>query len=176
MNIFFAEASSGGLGALGLNVQSFVFQLITFVLVLVILRKFVYGKLVATLEARRQAVIDSLDDAKAAADSMEKTRAETAELLQQARAEAEGIIATAHKETTALIEAAETKAQTRADHIVATAEKRLAQDVEEAKKQLKAETLSLVRAATETVLTSKLDSTADTVLIERAVKQAEATK
>jgi hypothetical protein len=41
---YLAEAApaSGGLSALGLNWQSFLFQLITFVIVLVLLRKFVY--------------------------------------------------------------------------------------------------------------------------------------
>ncbi len=61
-------AESSGLGALGLNVESFVFQLITFVVVLLILRKYVYSRLVNTLESRRTAVIESLEDAKKAAE------------------------------------------------------------------------------------------------------------
>lgn len=169
----FAEAASGGgLSALGLNLQSFVFQLITFVIVLAILRKFVYGRLVATLEARRAAVIESLDNAKDAAEAMRKANIETARLIAEARAEAEGIIALAHKESSVMLEAAETKAQQRAEHIVDAAEKRLAQDVEAARETLKKETLSLVALATEKVLGSAVTERIDAALIERSLKEA----
>ena len=68
-----AAASGGGLSMLGINLQGFLFQLITFVLVLLLLNKYVYKQLVETLETRRKAVIGSLDDAKKAADALEKT-------------------------------------------------------------------------------------------------------
>ena len=58
------EEASGGISALGLNAKAFLFQLITFVIVLVLLRKYVYGKLVDTLKARRIALIYSLEAAK----------------------------------------------------------------------------------------------------------------
>jgi F0F1-type ATP synthase membrane subunit b/b' len=54
LNTQFAESSSGGISSLGLNVKSFVFQLITFLIVLAILRRWVFPKLVATLEERRK--------------------------------------------------------------------------------------------------------------------------
>ena len=54
---FGAEAASGGLGALGINLQGFLFQMITFVMDLILIRKYVYGRLIDTLETRRKAVI-----------------------------------------------------------------------------------------------------------------------
>jgi len=171
---YFAQeaASAGGLGALGLNVQSFLFQLITFVLVLVLLRKFVYGKLIDTLEARRQAVVDSLQAAEQSAKDLASTEEKVAALLDEARSEARGIVETAHKESTVMIEDAETKAGKKAEHIIASAETRMEQEIASARKALRSETAQLVALATEKVLGVKVDAKADATLIETAIKEA----
>ena len=165
--------SQGGLGALGINLQSFIFQLVTFVIVLVLLRKFVYGRLVDTLEARRKAVLDSLAQADESAKQLEETEKKVATLIKEARGEAENIVAVAHKEATKMVEDAEEKAVKRAQHIVENAEARLAQDVVEAQAKLRKETAVLVAAATEKVLRQKLDNKTDKDLIEAALKEAQ---
>ena len=176
MNItYFAQeaAAAGGIGALGLNLQAFLFQLITFVLVLVILRKFVYGKLVDTLEARRQAVVDSLKAAEQSAKDLEQAEEKVSKLLDEAREEARGIVETAHKESTVMIEDAETKAAKKAEHIIASAESRMEQEIAAARRELRTETAQLVALATEKVLGQKVDAKTDAKLIATAIKEAE---
>ena len=168
---FFAETAGGGLGALGINLQGFIFQLITFVLVLLLLRKYVYTRLVDTLESRRKAVIESLDNAKEAAAALEKTRDETAALLKQARGEAEQIIATAQKEAAVVVEDAEQKASKKADHILEQAEARIHTDIAEARARLQHELAGLVTAATEKILQQKLDAKTDATLIKKALEE-----
>jgi len=60
----FASSSSSGISSLGVNLKAFIFQLVTFLLVLLILRRWVFPKLVATLESRRDALERSLLQAK----------------------------------------------------------------------------------------------------------------
>jgi len=168
----FAAEQAGGLSALGLNVQSFVFQLITFVAVLLLLRKYVYGRLVETLEERRKAVEDSLDKATAAAKELEQTEEKVGKMLDEARGEAEGIVALAHKEATAMIEEAEAKAAKKAEHMITSAESRLKQDIEAARTELRHEAAGLVALATEKLLRTKVDSKADKDLIAAALKEA----
>lgn len=175
MNItYFAQeaAVAGGIGALGINLQSFLFQLITFVIVLVILRKFVYGRLVDTLEKRRQAVIDSLKAAEQSAKDLEQAEEKVSKLLAEAREEARGIVETAHKESSAMIEDAETKAAKKAEHIIAQAESRMETEVAAARQQLRRDTAELVALATEKVLGEKIDAKRDAKLIETAIKEA----
>lgn len=173
---FAAEAvtheSAGGIAALGINLQGFLFQLITFVLVLLLLRKFVYGKLVDTLETRRQAVIESLDNAKKAAKDLEATGEKTAELMKQAQAEAADVVALARTEAAKVVEEAEAKAKKRSEHLIEQAESRLQQDIAVARDELRQEMLHLVTAATEKVLAEKVDAKADKALIERALKES----
>lgn len=167
-----AEPASGGLGALGLNLTSFLFQLTTFVIVLLLLRKLVYKRLVDTLEARREAVEKSLDSAKEATEELEETRKKVAHMLVEARGEADGIVETAHKEAANMLEEAEAKSRKKAEHIVAEAKSQLGLEIASARKQLRQETKELVAVATEAIIREKLDSKKDEQLIESALKEA----
>ncbi|HEX4662042.1 MAG TPA: F0F1 ATP synthase subunit B [Candidatus Saccharimonadales bacterium] len=152
--------------------QSFVFQLITFILVLVLLRMFVYKKLVATLESRRAAVEQSLDQAKESAAELEQSREKVAGLIKQARAEADDIVATGQKESAAILDAAREKAVTQAEHIVTEAQARIEAEVRKARTELKKETIQLVAMATEKIIGEKLDPKKDEQLITRALETA----
>jgi len=174
---FGAEAAeASGIGALGLNLQSFLFQLITFVLVLVILRKFVYGRLVDTLEKRRLAVVESLEAAQKAAKDLDRAEEKVEALLKEARVEAQAIIETAHKESANMVEEAESKAAKRADHLIAQAEARLEQDTAVARETLRRETTELVALATGKILHEKVDAKKDAQLIQSALASAKENK
>lgn len=162
-------AESGGISALGLNVQSFLFQLITFVIVLVILRKFVFGKLVATLDARQKAVDDSLKHAKEAEDKLSGAEKTIAGLLQDARKEADEIVAASHKEAAQMVETAEAKAAKQAEHIVKEAKSQMDVELAKARTALKKDTAQLVAMATEHIIKEKLDQTKDAKLISAAL-------
>lgn len=168
---FGTEQASGGLGALGLNLQGFLFQLITFVFVLLLLRKFVFTKLVDTLETRRIAVVESLDKAKEATAALEKTNEKTAELLKRARKDASEITSLAEKEANKVIEAAEEKANNKAAHILDQANARIESEIESAKKSLQNEMVLLVTAATERVIDQKLDAKGDARLVQKSLEE-----
>lgn len=165
-----AAEEAGGLAALGLNWQSFLFQLITFVIVLLILRQFVFKKLVATLEARRQTVEDSIKQAAETEEKLKKAEETIAGLLAAARAQADEIVGTGHKEAAQLVEAAEAKAVQRAGHIVKEAKAQMDVEVTKAREALKTETAQLVAQATEKIIKEKLDATKDASLIRSALK------
>ena len=166
------EKATGGIAALGLDLKAFLFQLVTFILVLLFLRKYVYGKLVDTLEARRTEVLGSLEAAKQAAEDLDKAEAKVEKLLAEARQESADIVATAHKEAVALVEEAESKAQKKADHIVHEAKAQLDGEILKARNALKKETKALVAEATEKIIGQKLTSAADEKLIEEALREA----
>ncbi len=163
---------AGGIAALGLDAKAFVFQLITFVLVLLFLKKYVFGKLVDTLEERRSAVIGSLEAAKQAAQDLDKAEERVTALINEARKESAGIVATAHKEATAMIEEAEVKARKKAEHIVTDAKTQLDSEVLKARVALQKETRVLIADATEQIIGQKLTGAADEKLIEKALAGA----
>jgi F-type H+-transporting ATPase subunit b len=168
-----APASSGGLSALGLNWQSFLFQLITFVIVLVLLRKFVYKKLIKTLEDRRQTVEDSLEQAAETAKKLQDAEKTIAGMLADARKQADEVVSASHKEATQMLADAETKAARRAEHIVEEAKAHMDIELQKARTSLKQETALLVAYATENIVKEKLDPAKDERLISDALKGAE---
>lgn len=164
--------AAGGIAALGLNLEAFLFQLITFVIVFVILRQFVFKKLVRTLDDRRNAVESSIKHAAETEEKLKKAEETIAGMLADGRKQADDIVATAHKEAAHMVEEAEAKAAKRAEHIVAEAQSRMDVEVAKARDALKAETVQLVAAATEQIIGEKLNPAKDAALIKSALSKA----
>ena len=167
------DAQNSALGALGLNVQSFVFQLVTFILLLLILRKYAYPPIVKTLEERRKAVERSIDQAKEAAASLVKAEKQIEHMLAQARDEAQELVTAAHHEAAQMVEEAEAKAATRAEHIVKEAHASMEHELTKARLALKHETAQLVAGAAGIIIKEKVDAKKNAELISRALKGSE---
>lgn len=166
-----AEETTGGLGALGLDWQAFLFQLIAFVIVFLLLRQFVFKKLVAVLEDRRKTVEQSIEHAAATEKKLKNAEADISKMLKDARKQADEIISTTQKESAQLVTAAEVKAAKRSEDIVAQAKKQMDNEVAKARQDLKAETAKLVATATAKIIGEKLDNQKDSSLIERALSE-----
>lgn len=167
----FADSSSSGISSLGINLKSFIFQLITFVIVLLILRRWIYPKLVATLEERRKTLEDSLVQARQTEEVLQKAEAKADELLQAARAQADAALADAGTRADEIIAKGETAASERAVRIIKDAEAHLAQERQQLHDQLREELADLVAVATEKVLQAKINEREDRSLIERSLRE-----
>ena len=169
--IQFAQSDSGsGLGAFQLNVKDFIIQLVTFVLVFLILRKWVVPKLVATMDKRRQTLEDSLEHARKTEETLAKAEARAEEILGKARAQADEALAEAKKAASGRIAEAEVQAAERAARIIKEAETRLGEEREKLRQELRGELTKLVADATERIIDEKLDAKQDMSLIERAIR------
>lgn len=168
----FAQASdsSSGLGAFQLNLKDFVIQLVTFVLVFLILRKWVVPKLAATIDGRQRTLEESLENARRTEEALKQAEAKAEEILGKARALADEALAEAKDAGAGVISQAETAAAARAEMIVKEAESRLNDEREKLRKELHEELAGLVADATEKILHEKLDEKRDMSLIERAIK------
>lgn len=168
LNPQFAETS--GISSLGLNLKAFIFQMLTFIIVLLILRRWVYPRLVATLEERRKTLEDSLVNAKLTEEELRKAEEKASEILQKARAQADIALAEASTKVEAIIAKGEASAAERAERIVKEAEEHLEQERQRLHSELKTELAGLVAAATEKVLQKKINEQEDRALIEHSLK------
>lgn len=162
--------SASGIGAFNLNVKAFLFQLLTFVLVLLILRRWVFPKLVATLEQRREVLEKSLTQAKKTEEALARAESKAEEILAKARSQADEALAEAKAAAASVISEGEEAAAKRAAMIIKDAEARLDDEREKLRVQLRGELAELVADATEKVVQQKLDTKQDMALIERLVK------
>ena len=76
----------------------FIWTILTFLVLLVALRKLAWGPLLAALESRQQAIKKSLDDAQQAKAELDRLHQESAQIVRQARAEAENIVKNAERQ------------------------------------------------------------------------------
>ncbi len=167
-----AAENSNLFSALGIDLRLLVLQLLAFGILLWLLGKYVYPRLMSAIDERERAINESVAAAQAAEANAEKTQAKIDKLFDDARSEAASIVETAHKESAAMVAEAENKAKLRSEQIVSDARSQLEQDINKARKQLRNETAALVATATERIVREKVDSQRDKALIESALKEA----
>jgi F-type H+-transporting ATPase subunit b len=169
----FAEAatdSGSPLAALGVDGKSLIFQLITFVLVFLILKKFAFKPITKMLLERRKVISDGI----ILGEQMEREKAKLDEkqaaVLREARVEADKIVAIAHKESREVIREAEKTAKSKADAIIAEADEHIKEDAEQARRRLEKDIIGLVSEATEAVVHEKVDAKKDAEIVDKALK------
>ena len=163
----FADAS--GIGAFNINLKAFLFQLVTFIIVLMVLKRWVLPKLISTMDERRVTLENSLTQAKQTEETLAKAQAASDEILAKARTQADEALADAKKAGAGVISEAENAAAARATLIVKEAEARLSELRDKLRQELRKELAVLVADATEKVIDEKLDPKRDMSLIERAI-------
>jgi F-type H+-transporting ATPase subunit b len=167
----FAAESSGGISSLGLNVKSFIFQLITFLIVLGILWKWVFPKLIATLEERRKVLEESLEQARKTEETLHTTEANAEQILNRARAEADAALHDANNRAKEIIAEAEKSGESAGARIIKEAESHLAQERNKLRDEIKEELADLVVETTEKVIGKRLSAQEDLGLIENSIKE-----
>ena len=168
----FAASSSpqSGIGAFNINLKSFIFQLVTFILVLLVFKRWILPPINKTIEERRQTVEKSLDDAKKTEETLAKAEASSEEILSKARAQADQALSDAKKAASSLINEAEAAGSQRAELIIQEAKGHLSQEREKLRLELRTELAELVADATEKIIREKIDTKRDMSLIERVIK------
>lgn len=166
-----AESSQSGLGAFHINLKSFLFQLVTFLIVLLIFRRWILPPILKTLEDRRKTVEQSLEHAKQTEATLAKAEERAQAVLHKAREQADRAMADANAQAKEVITKAESTADAQAQRIIKATEERLGQERQKLHDQLKDELGDMVVLTTEKVLRRKIDESEDRRLIEESLKE-----
>lgn len=173
LHIFFAaETAEGGspLAALGVDLKSFIFQIITFILVFWLLKRFAFTPISRMLAERRKVIDDGVRMGLRMEKEKEKLDEEVAKTVREARHEADRIIANAHKDAREVVREAEKAAKHRAEVMLADAQERIEEESRQAKRKLEKDIVGLVSEATEAIVHEKVDTKKDAELIDKALK------
>ncbi|WP_301860335.1 F0F1 ATP synthase subunit B [uncultured Megasphaera sp.] len=148
-----------------------LFQILNFVVLVVILAKFAYKPLLKTLEDRRNKIASDLDGAAKARKEAEQLKADYEAQIRDAQAQAQAIVDKAVKQ-------ADKQAQAQLDAIreqiqrekeIAQAE--IANEREAAIREMRNEVVTLSMAVAEKLLKKNLDSDGNAALISDCIKQ-----
>ncbi len=170
-HLLFAAESSSGIGALGISLSAFIIQLLTFVLVFMLLKKYAFAPIIKLLQDRRKVIDDGVKMGETLAKEQTKFDTKLAETMSKAREEADHIIATGNKEARELVREAEKTAHRKADSILADAEIKIHEESERAKRALEKDIVNLVSEATEAIVGEKIDPKKDADIIDKILKE-----
>ncbi len=166
----FAETSSSGIGAFNINLKGLIFQLLTFLMVMLVFKRWILPPLFKTMEERRKTLEKSLTQAKETEETLARAEAKSEEIIVRARDQADEALAEAKKAASSIIADAETAAAGRANLIIKEAEASLGRERTKLYEELRGELATLVADATEKIVQEKLEPKRDRSLIERALR------
>jgi F-type H+-transporting ATPase subunit b len=148
-----------------------IVELITFLIMLAVLARYVYPEIVRLAEARQRTIAEQLkqaEDARAAAEA----RLKDAEArLNDARKTAQGVLDAAGKAAEQLRQELRQKAEDESKRTVEAARKEIEAEREQAVRSVRSEVADLVVSATERVIGETLDDSRHRQLIERAIQE-----
>lgn len=131
-------SSGGGEGLINFD-KSLIIQAVNFLLLMILLTRFLYRPLMSKMDERTQAIKKSLEEAAAARAEAQREREEHAAKIQAALAEAQAIRAAALKEAAEEQRRLMEAAREEADRLVAATKAELAQDTLRARQELRQE-------------------------------------
>ena len=129
---------------------------LTFLIVLLLLKKFAWKPILSSIKEREQNISTSLAMAKQTQEEMKRLQADNEKLLHQAREERDAILRDANKLKDTIISEAKGKAQTEADRIVESARVNIESEKAAAIAELRNQVAALTIEVAEKVLTAEL--------------------
>jgi F-type H+-transporting ATPase subunit b len=154
----------------GVTWDRFFGQLLVFAILVIVLKKFMYGPVMAMLDERKQRIAQGLKDAEDAATSKAESEQQAADRLKQATKQAEELLAQAKASAEQL--KAEIQAQTQTE--LQRARDEQAADLARAKQQMldevRSDVVSLVVKTTTKVLQSELTKDQQQSVVKQATE------
>ena len=148
---------------------TFIGQIVIFLTLVFLMKKYLYGPMADLMEARSQKIADGLAAADAGNEAKAMAQAEIAVQLKEARTKASEIIASAEKRAAEVNEEAVVKAREEAQQIVDSARDEVNAELNRARQTLRSEIAGIAMLAAERVVESELDASRHTKLLEGIV-------
>jgi F-type H+-transporting ATPase subunit b len=163
-------ATTGTAGVIEIN-GTVIVEVITFLIMLAVLARYVYPEVVRLAEARQRAIAEQLREAeKARADADARVKEAQAK-LDEARKTAQQVIDASNKSAEQLRQELREKAEEDARRIAESARKQIESERDQAIRSVRAEVADLVVRATEKVIGESLDERKHKALIERSIEE-----
>ena len=133
-------------------------MLITFVILLILLKKFAWGPILSAVTSREESIKNALESAEDAKKEMQNLQADNDKLLKEARAEREAMLKEAREIKEKLISDSKEQAKIEGDKIVAQAQAAIESEKKAAMADIKNQVAELSLAIAEKVIKQELSN------------------
>jgi len=148
-----------------------IVELITFLIMLAILARYVYPEIVRLAEARQRAIAEQLREAEQSRAEAEQRLKEAEAELTDARQTAKSVIDAANKSGEQLRQELRQKAEEESKRTVEAARREIQAERDEAIRSVRRDVAGLVVSATEKVIGATLDDEKHRKLIDKAIEE-----
>src|SRR4030043_137796 len=162
----------GGISELGINWGVLVTQVVTFIILLVLLRLFAYKPLMRMMDERSRRVKESVEQAEAVKQQSAKAEEELKKQLEQASREGQDRITRAVKAGEELKQKAEEEAKRETEKLIVKARSEIRQERDAAITDVRREFADLAVLAAGKVIEKSLDAEEHHELIEKVLEES----
>jgi F-type H+-transporting ATPase subunit b len=148
---------------------------LSFVLLLLLLRRYALPGILEVLEARRERIREDLESAERLRKEAEALKAEHEANIRRAKAAADEVIAKAQERASKLLADNEARMRAEADRIVADAQRSIEQERAQAEADLKSLAADLAVTAAGKFVEASMDEATQARLVEESLAQLERT-
>ncbi|MEY2342267.1 F0F1 ATP synthase subunit B [Acidithiobacillus sp. IBUN Pt1247-S3] len=148
-----------------------IIQLITFVILVILLYKYLYGPLRRVMDDRSTKIADGLAAAERGQEELDLAQKRAAEILREAKEKAGEIISLAERRGIEMREEAQVKAREEADRILAGARAEIEVEGNRAREQLRGEVVRLVIDGSQQILHREINADNHRDIVDRMVAQ-----
>lgn len=146
-------------------------QIVNFLIILFLLKKFFFGPIVKVLEDRKNKIAESLKNADLIEEKLQKTETDSATILEKARNEAQTLLTNAKTEAQRITDNANTEAKKTIEDAQVSIKAQIASDKEKLQKEVQSETMSLVADVVKKVLGRTMTKTEKAEMTKVAVSE-----
>jgi F-type H+-transporting ATPase subunit b len=146
-----------------------IWTIVAFGITFFVLRRYAFGPIQKTIDARREQIARSIEEADNARAEARKLLEEHRALIQQARGESEQILAEARKTRESMEQRMRDETEAERQRRLEETRREIAAETQRALEQIRNEVADLTLEATSIVVGQKLDSDRDRELISQAI-------
>jgi F-type H+-transporting ATPase subunit b len=167
---FAAEGgNTSGIGALGINGWAFISQLVSFIIVLFVLGKWMLPIVQRTLEQRQNLIREGIENAEKAKQDLAEATKNAEQIIQEARRQANETIEAATRNANRIAQQIEVDARERAEKLVQQNEARIQQEASRARMELSRAVINLSINAASRVIERSVDNKDNRRLVQEFV-------
>ena len=149
-------------------------QIVNFLIILWLLKKFAYKPIFQMLQKRKDLIAEGVKDAQKSEEALAKALEKEKEILQKAQAASQEILTDAQKQAGETIHVAEDEAKIRVAKMIDEAKKEIAQQTDVAEKQLSKHTAQLAVELLKKSLGSMVDTKTQKEVVGKVAKKLQA--
>lgn len=158
------------LGKIGFDWQVALANLVNFLIIFFILKKFAFKPIGTIISDRQKKIQDGLDNARKAETELMMASVKKEEILKEAKEEAQLFISETIKTRNQILEKARIKAQADADKIITEAEKTKEKESQKMRKEIREQSIALVLSSTEKLLKEKMSAKTNEQYIKKLME------